>query len=86
MIFFGFLCEIFFIFLRNLFDISLKFFEVTRLERPKEVKDKVKQARKAQSRPGVGGPGVLAGGLEVGALDFMSYMLGRRTTSAVIWR
>ena len=38
--------------------ITLKLFGVTRLERPKGVKDKVKQTRWAQSRSGVGGPGL----------------------------
>ena len=46
--------------------ITLKLFGVTRLERQKGVKDKVKQTRWAQSRSG-SGVGVRAGGLEVEA-------------------
>ena len=50
MTFFGFFGD-FFVFLGDFF---VKFFGVTQLERPKGVKDKVKQTRWAQSRSGVG--------------------------------
>ena len=43
------------------------FFGVTRLERLKGVKDKVKQTRWAQSRSGSGGPGSGVGGRGLGS-------------------
>ena len=52
--FFGFLGEIFGHPSEFCLDFLVKFFRVTRLERPKGVKDEVKQARRAQSRPGSG--------------------------------
>ena len=42
---------------KKLIRIFILFFGVTRLERPKGVKDKVKEARRAQSRFGSGGRG-----------------------------
>ena len=57
--FFGFLGEIFGHPSEFCLDFLVKFFRVTRLERPKGVKDEVKQAEgpKAGPGPGLGGPG-----------------------------
>ena len=54
--FFGFFCDFIcdFFCISRFLDLLVKFFGVTRLERLKGVKDKVKQTRWAQSRSGPG--------------------------------